>query len=358
MNAAALRVGALALGGTLLLALVIAAVGGQWFAASERAVMRFERSVYGLNVGAPVVLRGVRVGTVRAVGLAPAGPNGLAMPVTAEFDRAMLLDVLGPAAPAAGAALPVLVSRGLVARLATQSLLTGLLYVHLDIDADRAATAARPAPGVAVAGSLASIPTEATRLQTLQSQLEGLDLAQIGQDLAAVAGSARQLLGSPDAAALLQRSAAAAQQVQTLAEAMQQTLPPLLRSAETTLADARRSLALLAPLAGQLGVVSGQAGVAAAQVGQAAQQVGAAASQAQALAGAATPVLADVRQMAGQLGQAAGVLRAAAAEDSALRQNADRALQDVARAARSLRELGDLLERHPDALLRGRALVP
>jgi paraquat-inducible protein B len=95
MSGAALRVGALALAGIVLLALAIAAVGGQWFSPRDRAVMRFERSVYGLNVGAPVVLRGVRVGQVTGVGLAPAAGGGLAMPVTAAFDRAMLRDLLG-----------------------------------------------------------------------------------------------------------------------------------------------------------------------------------------------------------------------------------------------------------------------
>ncbi|MES2716729.1 MAG: MlaD family protein [Pseudomonadota bacterium] len=341
MRSAAFRVGALALAGIVLLGLAIAAVGGQWFSARDRAVMRFERSVYGLNVGAPVVLRGVRVGQVTAVGLAPAGPGGLAMPVTAEFDRAMLRDLLGADAPGSGPALPVLIARGLVARLATQSLLTGLLYVDLDLVPGRA-----PAP--AVAGPLPAIPTEATRLQTLQSQLERLDLAQIGEDLAAVAGSARLLLAGPEAQQLLQRSAAAAGQLQQLAATLQQQLPPLARSAETTLAETRRGMAALA-----------QTG---AQVGTAAQQVGAAASQAQAsaqaLAQAGTPALAEVQRAALALGQAAGTLREAAADDSALRLNADRALQDVARAARALRELGELLERQPDALLRGRATAP
>ena len=339
MRGAALRVGALALAGIVLLGLAIAAVGGQWFSPRDRAVMRFERSVYGLNVGAPVVLRGVRVGQVTAVRLAPAGPGGLAMPVTAEFDRALLRDLLGPDAPADGPALPVLISRGLVARLSTQSLLTGLLYVDLDLAPGRASSLAP-----AAAGALPAIPTEATRLQTLQSQLEGLDLAQIGQDLAAVAGAARQLLAGPEAQQLLQRSAAAAGQLQQLAATLSHELPPLARSAEATLADARRGMATLA-----------QAG---AQVGTAAQQVGAAASQAQALAAAGAPALAEAQRAAQALGQAATTLREAAADDSALRLNADRALQDVARAARALRELGELLERQPDALLRGRATTP
>lgn len=343
MSGMAWRVGALALAGIVLLGLAIAAVGGQWFSPRERALMRFERSVYGLNVGAPVVLRGVRIGQVTAVGLAPAGPTGLAMPVTAEFDRALLRDLLGADAPADGPALPLLVGRGLVARLATQSLLTGLLYVDLDLVPGRTHQ-----PVAAATAGLAAIPTEATRLQTLQSQLEGLDLAQLGQDLAAVAGAARQLLAGPEAAQLLQRSAAAAGQLQQLAQALSRDLPPLARSAEATLADARRGVATLAQAGGQV----------AGQVGLAAQQVGAAASQARALAEAGAPALAAVQQAAQALGQAAGSLREAAAEDSNLRLHADRALQDVARAARALRELGELLERQPDALLRGRATAP
>ncbi len=350
MNGAAWRVGALALAGIVLLGLAVAAVGGQWFSPRDRAVMRFERSVYGLNVGAPVVLRGVRVGQVTAVGLAPAGAGGLAMPVTAEFDRALLRDVLGADAPASGAALPLLIQRGLVARLATQSLLTGLLYVDLDLQPGRsmAAAPAAPAASAAAGAALPAIPTEATRLQTLQAQLEGLDLAQIGRDLAVVAASARQLLAGPEAQLLLRRSADAAGQLQQLAQALQQQLPPLARSAEATLADTRRHLATLAPAVAQ----------ATDQVGTAAQQVAAAASQAQALAQAGLPMVAEVQRASLALGQAAGALREAAADDSALRLNADRALQDVAGAARALRELGELLQRQPDALLRGRAVAP
>jgi paraquat-inducible protein B len=39
-------------------------------------------------------------------------------------------------------------------------------------------------------------------------------------------------------------------------------------------------------------------------------------------------------------------------------QNAGQALHDVSRAARALRELADLLERQPEALLRGKKSQP
>ena len=336
-----LRVGLFALAGVLLLLVATVLVGGRWFAASEAATMRFDSSVYGLQIGAPVVLRGVRVGQVTRIALAPAGPRGLEMPVTAEFDRALLAGVLGADAPDHGPVMPALVRQGLVARLATQSLLTGLLYVDLDLDPVRAAAlAAAPGP----ASALPAIPTERTQLQTLQAQLQALDLEQIGRDLAAVAASTRELLADPQARQALVHTAEAAQALKALAQRLDREVGPLALAADRTLAESRRTLQQWAPAAQQM----------AQQVGAAASQVGGAAAQVQALAAAGTPLVADLRQTATELGRSAATLREAAAEDSALRLNADRALQDLARAARSLGELGDLLERHPDALLRGR----
>ena len=231
-----LRVGLFALAGVLLLLLATVLVGGRWFAASEPATMRFDSSVYGLQIGAPVVLRGVRVGQVTRIALAPAGPRGLEMPVTAEFDRALLAGVLGADAPDHGPVLPALVRQGLVARLATQSLLTGLLYVDLDIDPVRAAAlAAAPGP----ASALPAIPTERTQLQTLQAQLQALDLEQIGRDLAAVAASTRELLADPQARQALVHTAEAAQALKALAQRLDREVVPLARAAGLAPPEAR-----------------------------------------------------------------------------------------------------------------------
>ena len=350
-RSAGLRVGLFTLAGLALLVLATVLVGGRWFAATEPATMRFDSSVYGLQIGAPVVLRGVRVGQVTRIALAPAGPQGLEMPVTAEFDRALLAGVLGPAAPEHGAVMPALVRQGLVARLATQSLLTGLLYVDLDIDPVRAAALAT-AP--AKASDMPAIPTERTQLQTLQAQLQALDLRQIGQDLAAVAASTRELLADPQARLALVHTAEAAQALKALAQRLDREVGPLARAADGTLAESRRTLQQLGPAAQQIGSAASQVGAAAAQWGTAAVQV-------QGLAAAGTPLVADLRQTASELSRSAASLREAAAEDSSLRLNADRALQDLARAARSLRELGDLLERPQKTVLQqvvGLRLVP
>jgi paraquat-inducible protein B len=333
LRRAAWRVGAFALAGTALLALAVVVAAGRWFVASERALMRFQTSVYGLQVGAPAVFRGVRIGQVDAIGLEPMEAGAVAIPVTVRFDRALLHGLVG-SGEAGATPLQALVARGLYARLATQSLLTGQLYVDLDLD--RARASATPAR----AGALPVVPTAPTRLQTLQSQFEGLDLARIGEDLAVIASSARRLMEGEAPGRVLERAAAAAESLERLAVRLEAELGPLTRETRSVLAQARHTL--------------DRVGTAAAEAGVAAGRVGTAAGRLDGLAAEGGPVLAQVQRAAEALAGAADSLRAAAGEDSALRLQAERALQDVSRAARALRELGETLERHPDALLRGR----
>ena len=340
LRSSAWRVGIFALVGLIALALAIVLVGGRWFTATERAQMRFDSSVFGLRTGAPVVYRGVRVGQVNTIGFAAMAGGGLAIPVSAEFERDALRELLVSAggqptdSPISG-----LIARGLVARLALQSILTGQLYVDLDFDASRIKDALPTSPG-----GLPLIPTAQSKLQTLQAQLEGLDLAQIGRDVAAIAASARQMLAGPGPARVLDTTADAAQAMQRLAADISAAVGPLSRVAQATLAQSQLAI--------------GQIGQGAQQAGLAASQVGTAAAQAQTLLTTAGPVLAELQRTAVELGRVANTLRDAADADSPLRQNAERALQDVSRAARALGELGETLNRQPDALLRGRMMSP
>lgn len=317
MNKAAFRVGLFAIVGVAVLALALMIVGGRWLAATERGQLRYTSSIYGLQEGAPVVFRGVRIGQVTAVRLTPKDAV-----VGVQLERERLVQLL-PSDPG-GALLPVLVEGGLVARLATQSLLTGLLYIDLELD--------RPTPRSAsyAASTPPQIPTAPNTLQTIKAQLDQVNMGQIAEDLAAVAAGTRKLVGNPQIPLTITRIGEAAQAVQQLAQQMQRSLPPLTASGTDALA----------------------------RVGQAADRVNAAAARMQDVAGEASPLLTSLRSTSDELARAATALGQAASSDSSLRVNADRALQDVARAARTLRELGDTLERHPDALLRGRQAEP
>lgn len=317
MNKAAFRVGLFAIVGVAVLALALMIVGGRWLAATERGQLRYTSSIYGLQDGAPVVFRGVRIGQVTAVRLTPKDAV-----VSVQMDRERLVQLL-PSDPG-GTLLPVLIEGGLVARLATQSLLTGLLYIDLELD--------RPTPRAAAyaASTPPQIPTAPNTLQTIKAQLDQVNVGQIAEDLAAVASGTRQLVGNPQIPLAIARTGEAAQAVQQLAQQIQRSLPQL--TGATTDALAR--------------------------VGQAADRVNTAAARMQDVAGEASPLLTSLRSTSDELARAAAALGQAASGDSSLRVNADRALQDVARAARTLRELGDTLERHPDALLRGRQAEP
>ena len=115
----AVRIGLFALvGGALLVTALVVALGGQLLARTEPAVMHFSGSVYGLQVGSPVVFRGVRIGSVQSIGVVHDGVQ-FTVPVVAALDRDRIHKLHGGSArddPALS--LPALVARGLSAQLA------------------------------------------------------------------------------------------------------------------------------------------------------------------------------------------------------------------------------------------------
>ena len=375
MTRTAWRVGLFVLIGTALLVLGFVLVGGHWFARSEFARMQFAVSVQGLQPGAPVVFRGVRVGRVEDIGLAPPGPNGVLLPVTVSLDSALLRGLLSDPPPVNDPVVPALVAQGLVARLASQSLLTGLALVELDIDpivhargatmqpsqASQASGVPSQSPQPAATHDTPStsparpplIPSAPNRLQSLQAQLEGLDVAQLVRDLQASAQAVRTALSDPHAVTAPARAAEAARALQQLAERLQHELPALATDARGAIGDARRAIGDTRRAIDETRVALVDQTLP--DVRRATEHAGRAADQVQALAAETSPALNDLRRAAGEIGRAAVALRQAVDQEGGLRQNTERALQDVSRAARSVRALVDQLEQQPDALIRGRA---
>lgn len=349
---AAWRIGAFAVSGLAVLLAAIVVVGGRWFSPTESAAMRFSGSVWGLQVGAPVVLRGVRVGEVTRIGLGPLagrswppGEPAAGVAVSASFDATRLRDLLGEGL--SGPALPLLIDRGLVARVSTQSLLTGLLYVDLDLDprAAAASKAAAVAQG-STAGSAGDpagvpvIPTATTRMQDLQAQVEALDLQRLVQDLGAAAQALRALTAGSEIRLALSQVTRAASEVSQLGQQMRAEVAPAGAALRETLEQVRRATNALEPLARE--------------AQSAAQQVALAASQVGALAVETQPLVKEFRASADELTRTAQSLRQAMGGDSALRRQAEAALGEIARAATAMRALAEMLERNPESLLRGR----
>ena len=330
----ALRIGVFALVGLALLAAAVVVVFGvQAFKPSDRAVMQFSGSVYGLQVGSPVVFRGVRVGRVQSIDVAH-DEGRFAVPVVAQFDRDQLRAIRGPGE---GDAVADLVQQGLSAQLATHSLLTGQLYVDLDLRTGGKAAQRNPQ-------GLVQIPTSRTRFQSLQDQLDRVDVTQMSRDLSATLAAARGLVAGPEIKQTLAELAQASASLARLAKQLDQRVPALAAAATGTLRQA--------------GEASTRVGTAAERVGGAADRVGAASNRLDAALSPDSALMTSVQQAADELGRSAAALRAATSDESANAQSLQRALGDVSRAARAVRALADQIEQQPQSLIRGKEATP
>ena len=350
----ALRIGLFAIVGlVVLITAVVAVSGGKLFANTERAELNFQGSIYGLQKGAPVVFRGVRIGSVVNIGVVHDESNGsFTAPVLIEIDRHMFRQQnQANVSDDKVLTIAALVQKGLRAQLLTQSLLTGQLYVDLDIvpKLAKAAVAVAQASAVtkATASGLTEIPTAAAR-QGWQTQLEGMSLPQLGQDLGAIASAARQMLSSPELKKSLAELGQATSSLVRLMDTLDKRLPAMADSGLATLQSARTA------------ATSVQVAIdrAASSVDNASTRVGNAAQRADTLLKADSPLLQSLQQAATELGRSAVALRQATGEDSEVMRNVDGTLQEVRRAARAMRNLADLLERQPEALVRGRTESP
>ncbi len=333
----------------VLAAAVVFVAGNDLFKRKERAVMYFRGSIYGLQVGAPVVFRGVRVGSVTSLEVVyDRVADRFVIPVVAELERESVRGIGGPRGGTTLAsdapALEALVQRGLRAQLQMQSLLTGLLYVDIDLPSQRTLPAAAPAQNgqanAVVVSNAVEIPTSDTAVQALKNQLEGVDLRRLLDDVSAIAGSARTIVSGPELRTALDDLQAITGSVKRLAARLEQRIDPLAMAANSTLARTDR---------------------AAQRVGQAADEVGAAAKSlgrtSDSLGQAVSPdsvLMRELQTAAGEVASAAAALRGATGNNDGVVRQTTRAMQDLSRAARSLRQLSESLERQPQSLLRGR----
>ncbi|MDR6475561.1 paraquat-inducible protein B [Burkholderia sp. OAS925] len=156
-----------------------------------RTVMKFNQSLRGLSVGAVVDFRGIVLGQVTDIGVDyDPKTRSFTMPVTLELypDR-LRRRVHGTEVPKAGTVenqrlLQHLVERGLRGQLRTGNLLTGQLYVALDIFPKAAPVSFDPARDPL---ELPTIPNSLDALQTqvaeIAKKLERMPFDQIGVNL-------------------------------------------------------------------------------------------------------------------------------------------------------------------------------
>jgi paraquat-inducible protein B len=246
-----LAIGTFILGGLLLLiSAVLIFGGGDYFKHKKRFVVFFDSALNGLNIGAPVKLQGVQIGNVAEITLEmDATTARIFKPVVIEIEPELLRDFSGRnSSPRSDSQQQQdyqrLITLGLKARLETQSLLTGLLYVDLDFYADKPVNLVnidyKSLP------ELPSVPTAADEIKNTIEQvfqkLQQLPLEQIFKDLSETLKETRDILTSEQLKAALVALAKSLQESQKLIITLNSQVGPLLANANSTLNESRASM--------------------------------------------------------------------------------------------------------------------
>jgi paraquat-inducible protein B len=254
----------------------------------------FDGSIRGLRAGAPVEFRGIRVGSVERIELIPDFTTGKApirVHVNLEPQRFANSDAADTIEEQYERTRH-LVSRGLRAQLKTGNLLTGDLFVEMNVLPNAAPAEMKMVNGVPL---IPSVPTDLEALTAsisgLLERLASLPIEDVVQSLQRSASTVETLVTSPEAAAGIESLATAGEDLQALIAELERATGPMMRSAGTAADQAAQTMQSIDTVLG---------------------------------------------------------------ENSTLRYQLERVLQELTAAARSIRGFADMLDRDPSAIIRGR----
>ncbi|WOG29491.1 MlaD family protein [Endozoicomonas sp. 8E] len=280
----------------------------------ERYELIYDSSVMGLNIGAPVTLRGVKIGEVTDI-------RTQLYVDKEELLNTVMIDIYPDMVVGKGGKVPEdimkqLVFRGLAAKLKTQSLLTGLLYVEVDFYK----TSARTIP---VSTQYPQLPTVPTDFETITQDLDEMNLPALIADLKSIAHNLNTISSSQAFQQMPTKLNKAFAQFGAMSEDMAKSMSDI-RDEFVPMADSmnQMSQAIERELPKTLGQVS--------------------------------EVLSSVEATLKALEQTTMELSDTVAPDSPLMYQLDRSSKDISRSADAVRELAELLEEQPGSVLLGR----
>lgn len=308
-------VGAFVLGGILLFTAGIILLGGKrYFSDQLQYTLYFDGSVSGLSIGAPVVFRGVPMGNVVGISLvANARDSNITIPVKIQISDNSFINRSGATLSEESQAeiLHRMVQKGLRARLQLASLITGQYRIELDFFPNTPMNFRSSNPD-------SEIPTIPSPIDTLQRTLARLPIEQIADSLTAILANVTDAVGN---GRLQEAVGAFTSSFTALRHLLEEgAIRDALENALANVDNATRAVRQELP--------------------------GALNSFQQAMSSFA--------KTADSLRKVADSAEYAVNRDSPTMNDVRRLLRDAAAAARSLRNFADMLERNPEALLKGR----
>lgn len=298
----------------LLVAGIVVLGGGLLFTNSLEYVLYFDGSVSGLSIGAPVVFRGVPMGNVTKISLvANSRDSNVTIPVTIRIgDHSFIRpDGGGISEKMEAQIIRRMIERGLRARLAMASLITGQYRVELDFFPQSPMNFRSSDPD-------SEIPTVPSPIDTLQKTLARIPIDQIADSLTTILASVTNAVGDGKLEDSLNAFRGAFAKLEQILD--ESDVSSLLKSAFTQLDEAAGAVRKDVPDALE----------------------------------AFTNAMNSLSRAAEGLRRVSGSAETALAPDSVTMNDLRRLLREASAAARSLRNFADMLERNPEALLMGR----
>jgi len=232
LGAAAIAVGALLFLGS-----------GRFFENRQQFMLYFDEPVTGLSVGAPVIFQGVAIGDVTEVQVVVDNEREVVeIPVTIAIVPERI-KLRGEYLGSVRAEVEKQVERGLRARLATQSILTGQLYVSLDFHPEKPA---KPKRGDSGLPEIPTIPSELTEIRNtfadLVAKLRALPLEDMVGRLASASAGIDRLVNKPELASAIDQLDATLGQLRSAVARIDRKIEPLADETQATVGEARKAL--------------------------------------------------------------------------------------------------------------------
>ncbi len=212
-----------------------------------RLVMFFDGSVRGLNIDAPVEFKGIKVGNVVDIRLEfNRTDTSFRIPVLVEIEPERIITRGEAKQSNPLEVLQTLVKRGLRARLATGSLLTGQLFVELDMHPGTPVHLANADIGYPELPTIpASLEELTASVKNVLEKVNQIDFKKINDELILTLEGTNRLVNAPEFKAALQKLESTLTTFRKLAQKVALRVDPLADNIEKTAASGRSALSQL-----------------------------------------------------------------------------------------------------------------
>lgn len=318
-------IGAFVLGAVVLAvsAIIIFSSGGLY---KDRPlfVMYFDDSVKGLDVGSSVSLLGVQIGTVKEIGIIHDSATGkVKIPVIAEFHPEAVTNINRKGETREENIKHLVEKFGLRAQLRMQSIVTGQLFIEVDYH-----------PGTEYRyygnGSMVEIPTIPSPFEQLGKELQQFDITELTNAISSAALAIAKLADNPDLKQVFDNLNRTLESANKLVMDINTQITPIAKNTNQALDEVDNTMIAAQGLVNNIN-----------------SKLGPLENDIHSTRLALEKALAEIKLAATNMKQFSDV-------NSPTIYKLNTALDELARAARSVRTLADTLERHPEAILKGK----